>query len=400
MKKIIFFTLILLLITAALLPAQESISWGTNYGKKNIIFSGSAAIEKSNHTNFALYPEAEIILAKPVLGSIAFLDFGLAGKGRIALDLTESGISAGAGLMATMHMGFRGFDFAGAEYLENLDYYLKLGAGFDFLNPESTGLGFVSASGINYFLDEQFSLGLGYTGWRDYSGISISASIRLGNKPVVKGMDTSDLQDDFQELGNQIYLLQFYAIYMVGFYSGGYFFTDNDYNTGEGTIIRVTDSSGSDALNIERALLETTERGTNWWLLKFHNDTDEVIYEFEVDKDYRILRVVTRDEEGEIIDITIDDELDARYSGEETAIVTETELEEWYMGGAELTVEAGTFETIEFSSVSIEAESFYTWWLADEGVPGRLVKSRIENGEDWSESELVKIISGANSILR
>lgn len=112
MKKTVLLLMVVLLASSLSLYAQEY-AWGSMFSEGNLMTGGDASVEfYGATTQLALYPSAELILFKPDFGEFGFLDFGAAVKGRFGLPLDGGELTIGAGVLGTMHVGFRGPGFS------------------------------------------------------------------------------------------------------------------------------------------------------------------------------------------------------------------------------------------------------------------------------------------------
>ena len=379
---------------------EEKVMWGSNYAAGNVIPGGSAALEFDQYENSVsagLYPSMEIILYKPQLGGLAFLDFGLEGGGRFGLPLYKDDLSMGAYGAGTMHFGLKGLDIPGSEIFDRTDFYLRLGLGMDIVDGDDPGLRLCVGSGVNYFLSNRLALGAGYTDWGDYSGFALNLKLRIGKTPEVNGMSGvwKEGAAALKAVEETVYLTQFYTLMAYAFYTGGYFWAPASYSEGEGSVWKYDD--GEDNFFVERLLLERDSTGSTWWRMRFYNDTDEIIYEFEMNKALQLKTLLYKDSEGrrERYDYTVDDtnenDLDPATVNDEDAIrqLTASARRE------NVTVPAGTYKGC-YVVVNTNESGEYTWWFAGESddVAGRLVKYVIDDSEDYITAVLNNVIRG------
>ena len=390
MKKTVLLLMVVLMALSMTLSAQEY-AWGSMYSRGNMMLGGDASVEfYGTSTQLALYPSAEIILFKPEWGELGFVDFGATVKGRFGLPLGGGDLSAGVGVLGTMHFGFRGLDFPGSEYLEKVDAYAELGLGFDFITGGDRLVAAVS-SGVNYFFSDNLAVGLNYSDWGSYAGGGISVFLKLGPKPVVKGLGV-----DFQGMTAQAHLLQFYALFYAAHYAGG-FYPGENYPVGTGTIhqVSVTDKDGESSYLAERALLDRKADGTLLWSLRYSDDEESIYYEYLTTADYMVLTVYyDAPEEGLLV-------LDAA-NAQNTA--AQEEYRTWRdYGGKEaasetVKVKAGNFDSDRYDYDDGSGVVF-KWWLSAE-VPGELVLYTATDPEEKVMCELVKITKGNRAKLQ
>lgn len=391
MKKVLCLSCVLFLLSFAVVSADDLI-WGSMYSPGNISFGGDAAVEFSGYSpQLAIYPAAEIILFKPVVGGFGAVDIGTTLKGRLGIPLSSgTGFSAGIGALVSLHFGFRGLDFPGSEYLENLDVFGELGVKFDFLPPVSSDIfGLAASSGVNYYLSDGFAVGGSYTNWGSLNGGGLSVFVKIGEKPAVKGVDIS-WEESTGSYAREPYLLQFYTFYYSAHFAGGFY--SDDYSEGEGTVHRITilDGSGEESYIIERALLKKYPDGRLMWLLEYRDDDEEIYYEFITDSEYSIETVYYDSEDDGIISFPADEDMSP---GSRTMNREDYGAEAVH--NVTIDVEAGRFDTDEYSYED-GSGLIVNWWLNDE-VPGLLVSYKMEDSSDIVISELIGI-TGNNKI--
>lgn len=388
-RKITNLTIILLILFPAALLAGNPAAWGSNYGRGNFIPQGALAVEQdAGSLVLAAYPSAELILWKPRVGDFAFVDFGLAAEGRIGIPLKNADFTVGVGGLGTMHIGFRGFDFSGSEYLDPLDLYAKVGLGVDIIAPDGVGFNLVSTSGFNYFLSDSLSVGLAYSDWGWYSGGSVNVGLRLGKKPAVKGMG-----DVLAVLNDAAVLTQFYGYFFFSIYQGGTYWAYDSYEAGQGLLWRYT--SEGDEFFVEKGLIERESDGAEWWRLKAYDETVRVEYEFRLSPERGLTELLYRDENGMVREISLqEDYANVEMVRIDDADFIETaELEQMATRrGVKITVAAGTFD--DCAEYEDEQDDYrHTYWFAGEDVPGRLVKFTFQDREGVLEAELMDILS-------
>lgn len=375
--------------------------WGSNYGTVNFIPSMALAgelEETGDGISIGLYPAAELILYKPRFGDFAFFDFGLEAGGRLGIPVRESDLTVGAYLGGTFHFGLRGLDVPGSEILDRLDFFSRVGLGADLIAPDSPEFGFAVASGLNVFLDDNLKIGIAYSDWLDYSGVSLNIGWRTGPRPAMKGMAGvwEEGAKAATALEANIHLVQFHSLMLFTFYAGGYVQAPESYLPGTGTLWSFTDDEGS--FFIERLLISAEAGEGSWWRLAFYSDDeDEMIYEFHLNEGYALTTLYYHDSTGVSRSYSYDS------GDEETNYRTAPEGTEDFDAILALSdkarrehiaTPAGNFpDCLVFSD--FDESGTYTWWFTtDESVPGRLVQYRIEDEEGTMTARLEKIISG------
>ncbi len=391
MKRfIVFFCLLISFTVAGTLYADEII-WGSMYGTRNLSFGGDVAVEKSgSSTQLSVYPEAEMLLWKPIMGEFAFIDVGAAAKGRVGIPLPGSDFSLGAGLSGTFHAGFRGLDIPGDEYIGRIDFFAQAGIKFDFITSDS-GFGFAAKSGVNYFISDSLAVGLYGSYWGGYAGGGISVRLKLGETPDVKGISLA-MPDATIGFAVQPYLLQFYTLYYSAHFAGGFY--PGNYKPGQSSVHRISsvDSSGTVSYTVEKALLSELDDGKRLWGLEYSDDEESFYYEYITGDSDIVETVFYKTEDNEIISLDAD-----------TAVNPEAEYLTWDDYGAEgrpdveIIVEAGTFITTEYSYTD-DTGFVALWWFSD-AVPGGLVSYKMEDGSDIVTSELIDINSRKKPVL-
>jgi hypothetical protein len=182
MKKMTVLVLLLLLVTAGIVTAQEeqepqfeplmapgnlAVNGGLGYG----FFWG--AIDVSGGV--------ELMLARIDLGGTLPLTFGVAGKGYYYSDPTYytgdyDWSWLGGGGFATVHFGLRDLNLdENMQWLANVDTYVGVGAAFYSYTNSFTGVDnefkifpFATTAGVNYFLTPNIAItaeGGYYGGW-------------------------------------------------------------------------------------------------------------------------------------------------------------------------------------------------------------------------------------------
>ena len=403
MKYKLLTCLILGICLPGVLCAQEEIVGGSNYGQGNLVpqlaatagWNGGALV-------LGLEPSVDILFYKPVVGSTAFIDIGLAPIGHIGLNLgsVAPGLEAGAGVQVAFHAGFRGFDFPGSEYLAQIDFFARAGVGYNLLSPAGAGLVFVASSGANYFLTPDLYVGVGYNQWGSTSGFSLQGGLRLGNPPAAVG-SLAGTWAEAREVGvsaaQSAIMASFYAYYFMSFYTGGHFLQAN-FTPGQGVVWQVTDGD-SDRFSIERAFLSQESDGTQWWRLKYFTDDEAITWEFRINREAKVLELWYKIDEGEAVRIVPSgDSYAAYYEGTEitdSLLAQSTRKEQIRVG-------AGAFnaDVVEMSGQDDEGSDYnYRWWLAST-VPGGIVRFQARTGDDSFTMELVRVTTNNSAQLR
>ena len=391
--------MVFVLFCAAPLFAQEDVLWGSYYAPFNLIPGGAIAYEQDSGTSLGLYPSLEIILAKPVFSGLAFADFGLEIEAHTGIPLKESSFTLGPAVLGTMHLGFKGFDFPGSEYLDRVDLYAKIGFGLDVISPDGLDPRFAVSSGVNYFLDERLMAGVGYTTWGTYSGIKLEARYRFGLTPPVSGMRgvwTAGAQG-LNAAREIAFISRFYSYFFFAFYSGGAYWAPDTYLVGDGSVWRYRGSDSKDEFFIERSYIEQKSDGTQWWRLKYYDDTEEVVYEFSITAEQRLGILRYRDEDAFVREYSFDMKEDVArqqmIQGGETVSSSSLAERAKIYPREDITVPAGTFRQCYSIRDEVEGEVF-AWWFTDKGVPGLLVKYEMTDEEDTVTAELYRILNG------
>ena len=192
-------------------------------------------------------------------------------------------------------------------------------------------------------------------------------------------------------------VMMYQLVYTQTFFLGGYGFSHQAFEEGQGATWRVESTDGEDEISYtaERALLKKQDDGSSWWYLKFDADESRPIeYEVLLTADLQPREMYIRDPESRDIRFH-----QFSYTESERAEVKESEeslegigyqthhffVESWedYRTESEtITVGAGTFaaESLLFSSRDYEGYEDedinhveYRWWVT-QNVPGELVK--------------------------
>ncbi|WP_319558817.1 hypothetical protein [Marispirochaeta sp.] len=212
-------------------------------------------------------------------------------------------------------------------------------------------------------------------------------------------------------------------IYTQVFYAGGYGYGYDDFSEGEGVAWKLTakDDSGSETLQVERALLKRNADGSAWWFLAYKAENEEeFISEVLLDADYNILKFRYHDPETDAIREWIPEkDEDAEQAADDEEMDEEPQVGYFegdygdYVTGTErVVVPAGTYQAehvlIEDSYTAEDgteaSESYevrYEWWLVKD-VPGDLVKYSWQNVSDDSSlvGELLSHTRGYTTRLK
>jgi len=160
MKKLVLGLVVgalLLLIPAA--AFSQDVNWEGNYEKGDFsVFAGIGI-----GYGFSIVPGVEFTFAEWKAGDVVPLSFGIAAKGSINI-YSSYWTAYGAGVLGTVHLGFRGLDIP--EFLQNFDVYASIGVGMSFFNytsiPSGFGddfyIGIATADGVAYFINEKFAV--------------------------------------------------------------------------------------------------------------------------------------------------------------------------------------------------------------------------------------------------
>ena len=420
MKRVCVFIFLVSIGAAVFAEDSQEVWWGTNYMMGNFLYGGTASIEADNgmmtsttgNAGLGVLGKIEMILYKPVMWEISPFDFGVAAKVRTGIifpfnesDSSDPWFPLGVAAFGTAHMGFKGFnvhfsDFGDApvlffNILSRFDYYMNMGLAFDILKaPGSKSIGFAMATGVNYFVNENFCLTTEYTYWNGFSGFAVGGLYKLG-----KGQKTKSVDVDLNALYYQIYLGQFYSLYWYSFYAGGFYFDDSSYKEGEGSVWKLTSKSNpGENLLVDKALLKINSDGTKWWKVKYSDDGDDIVFEFLIDTDYRIVKLRFRDADtGKIQEYEPTDKDIVTYSKEYMRTFTDSDYSEMKTGTEKVKTPAGIF--LADHLVYTEEEADYEWWIIDK-VPGNMVKFSWYDSDDKVTGILEKITKGNRSELK
>ena len=197
-------------------------------------------------------------------------------------------------------------------------------------------------------------------------------------------------------------------VFTMAFHSGSYTFEGTEYDVGEWTRWRLTDSdTDGQPEEMERALLHRRDDGMEWWRVKYVSETGE-------GRDSMVVEALFDPETGEFARMRgkMPGEAEAHempveegtYGYTEPRTLTEESLEGATLGTETVRVPAGTYSArhVRYGA----GGGTYDWWLNDD-VPGRMVKySRSYESQDTEGPdpynwvvELVDSGTGATSEL-
>ncbi len=424
MKKLLIFVVVFFILIFSM-SADEGVWWGSNYMPGNFVYGGTFSIESdywgdlssvpSNGyvAGLGFAPQVEMLLFKPSFASISPIDFGLAVKGRTGFffrnylsTVSDPFFPVGIAALGTAHFGFKGFnlhfsDFGDTPttlfgYLSHLDYFVNFGLALDIIKENSSAsfLGFAAATGVNYFVKDNFMLSAGYSYWNGMSGVFIGGSYKMG-----KGQKTKDINVNIDPFYYKIYLAQFYSLYWYTFYAGGFYSDDSNYKVGQGTEWTLKSDNNSDELLLKKALLKTNSDGSKWWQVKYIDDTDELKYEFLLDKDYKMLKFKFIDEDtGEIREYSPNDASSAEYNKETMVEISDTDYKSWKQGTERISTKAGSFNADHLLYTEDDSKFVHEWWMVN-SVPGQIVKFKWKDDTETMTGELTAITKNNKSEL-
>ena len=278
-----------------------------------------------------------------------------------------------------------------------------MGVCADFIRPDTdidAIFGLLLRSGVRYMIVDNLFLESAYTTWRGASGVAIGASYRLGKGQAVTAQQ---IEIPVVDMAANAYLMQFQAFYWYSFAMGGMYFDDSTYKAGAGTSWLISSSEAGkteDEFTIERSLITINADGSKWWKIKIKADTDVLVYEFLVDKDFMITRLICKDpDSGDIITLIKEGDQNTAFSNEGVNSIDEAEYMAWNQGTEEVKVAAGTFQAEYIKYEFAEQQIVYQWWISN-SVPGGMVKySWRYNEEQVLAGELIKILQNEKSEL-
>lgn len=394
-KMVIAFIMILHLCIAVF---SDNLNWGGLYQSPNTIVSASIGYESfSSSYIFPLTAGAEMLLFKPLTGSVAPMDIGAAVRIKAGFGIGDiSGLYLGAGAGATFHMGFNGLGTTiGIQALDKTEIFMELGACADFVKPDDEFLlGILARSGVRYLITDNILAEAAYTHWRGANGGSVGVCLMLGKAQQVSA-EKLDLH--VRDIRTTPYLMQFQAFYLYSFFAGGFYFDDTTYKPGDGTIweIRSTDSGDVSSFTIQRALVASQPDGSKWWkiIITPEKEKNALLYEFLVDEDMIIKRIVFKEpDSGEVL--VLSEGGDFAGSAASAQRLNEKDYAGWVQGKQKINVKAGSFQTdyIKYELADEEQVVLYEWWI-NKQVPGTMVRFHWQDGSDARvDGELVKIL--------
>ena len=383
----------------------------------NVAISVEAGLYLGAGLGFDLTAGGEFILTKFRPGDLFALDLGAGARGLASFYRSIGGTygytAFGASPFLALHMGFRGFDFEFAEYLEPLDVFTALGLGYMGYSTRGTwtdsepggGLAFHSFNGFNYFITDRIAVSLVYSYWANWNYInlntvSIGARLRLGPKEELVARRRTVLDEIPETMdamtGNLAYA-QFSAYYWLVLGYGGFIADDESFGEGDGVrwLMRYPDEDDVDELAYTRSLLRINSDGSKWWRIEFEVDDETAQYEYLVDLAGAIQVLRYEDPEtGEVIAHEPRDP-DAWWGGSRTTIRDREDLEAMSEGTERVRVPAGAYRAERVTAQEDDYE--YNWWYTDE-VPGLLVKLvGYEDDTVVVEGELQEVLSGVTT---
>lgn len=169
-------------------------------------------------------------------------------------------------------------------------------------------------------------------------------------------------------------------LFTVGFSSGSYSVVEGAYEPGEWTHWQMLDGDEPSGAEVERAFLETTDSGDEWWRVKYVNteDDEEIVLEaLFTENRSEIVRMRAQFPGEEAKELPVEE---GSYSYAEPVHLTEQSLEGATVGQERVTVPAGSFEArhVRYGTAGATLD----WWIQDD-VPGNLVKysRRLDGGD-------------------
>jgi len=196
------------------------------------------------------------------------------------------------------------------------------------------------------------------------------------------------------------YQYQFNAFYGAMWNFGWFGYTDANYQPGQGTVWQITssrDSKGS--TTFERAFLKVNADATQWWRLKISGSgaKEEVVYEFLVGTDMKVLKVRYKDPDSGQIGEFIPDQSGQQSSPSQP---TRQQLANYLVGTESIQVKAGTFTADHYSYTDPQTGYKGDSWIS-KTVPGYMLKFTGTNPKNnaTSNGELAQIESGVTTTL-
>lgn len=413
--------IVVVLATLVCLPAiaqDDAGWWGSYYMPGNIAASAEAGLYLGAGLGIDLTAAGEYIFTKVRPGNLFSLDLGAGVRGLASFYRSAGGAygytAFGAAPFLGVHMGFRGFDFDFAEYVEPLDVFAAVGLGYVGYTLRGAwtgtqpggGLTFMSFNGFNYFLTDRLALSVVYSYWANFNYInlntvSIGARLKIGPKEELGDRpdfpDVEEVERGASVLGGNLAYMQFVSQYWLILGFGGFIADDESFEVGDGVRwwMALPDENDVNEIEYTRALLHVNDDGSRWWRSEFEAGSDLSDFEYLVDDEGRILSLRYEDpSSGEVVTYEPEDP-DAWWGEYEESVRDREELEEMSEGTERIRVPAGTYRANRVTAVDEPYE--YTWWYTEE-VPGLLVK--LEGYEDDTllvEGELREVLSGITS---
>jgi len=227
---------------------------------------------------------------------------------------------------------------------------------------------------------------------------SCSAAVREAKRGFGEGLGSAVGESVGRAVGNRIAagitgrlpavmtpdLMEFYVGYLftVAFHSGSYSLEQVSYEPGEWTHWRILDDEEGTA-DIERAFIERTAEGDEWWRVKLtttsEGEENEMIIEALFSGDHAQLVRLRALMPG----ATEPSELPVRegaYGYRAPIRLTEESIEGATVGVERVTVPAGTFQARHIRYGSLDGGTL-EWWLAD-SVPGGVVRYTSRDVDD------------------
>jgi len=401
MKKIII--AFLMILQVLLTGYTDDLKWGGLYQSPNILLSAAVGYESFAGSGIlSVTPGAEYLFFKPVIGSTAPFDIGAVAHLRAGLGIGDiSGLYLGASAGVTVHFGFNGLGTSiGMSPLDKTEIFCELGVCADFIKPDGDSLvGFFSKSGVRYLLTENILVEGAYTHWRGANGASIGACLMLGEALQVSAEKWDRPKTDMPGMDNMLaapFLMQFRVFYLYSFFAGGFYFDDASYKPGDGTIweIRSKDSGDVNSFTIQRTLVDKQADGSKWWkiIVTPEKGKDALLYEFLVNEDLLITKIVFKDpDSGEIMVLSDGKFEDSAASAKRLA---EKDYSAWIKGKQTIDVKAGKFKTdyIKYEVADRADDIRYEWWI-NKNVPGTMVRFHWQDASGASvDGELIKVL--------
>ncbi len=194
-------------------------------------------------------------------------------------------------------------------------------------------------------------------------------------------------------------------VFTMAFHSGSYTFEGTDYEVGEWTRWRMTESdTDGQPQELERALLHREDDGMEWWRVKYISETEEgrdsmvveALFDPETGEFARMRGRMPGEEEAHEMPVE-----EGTYGYTEPTRLTRASVEGATVGTETVRVPAGSF-TAEHVRYGGTGAGTYEWWLVDD-VPGGMVKysrsyeSREMDGPDPYNWVVALVASGTGA---